>query len=96
MNSCRSDEVSSRAANLASTRLQSSTDKHAVWLATIVARHSEITPDDRAAIVCGISPTSASARPISRAARCGDSLRANASCPLIPFPRSRAGTPAAF
>lgn len=46
-------------------------------------------------MVCGSSATSASARPISRAPRWGDSRRASATWALIPLPRSRAGTPLA-
>jgi len=91
----RSDSRPRRPASRASTARRSSRDRHAVSLATSVARHSEISPSVNAANVCGISLTSASARPTSRPPRCGDSCRANATWAPMPLPRSSRRTPAA-
>ena len=85
----------SRGAISSSTRTRPSTGNHPVSRATRVARHSEIAPARRAAIVCGISSTSARAKPRCRDPRAGESRRANAISAATPRPRCAAGTPRA-
>lgn len=84
----------SRPASRASTTWRSSALSTAVACAMIVARHSDTSPAERAASVCGNSWTSALARPRRRLPRVGDSRRAKAICSAMPTPTLADGTPA--
>ena len=79
--------------NSASKARRSSTCKQALSRTIRVARHSDNAPDSSASSVCGISCTSAFAKPRCRPPRAGESRRANAISLATPRPRRAAGTP---
>ncbi len=95
--SFRSPSPSREAGSLqtsSSTRCRSSRSRQAVSRTRRVARHSLSTPDARAARVWGISCTRALPNPRWRLPRCGESLRAKATCAPTPRPSCPEGTPA--